>query len=105
MLKRAKSIVKRSVPSQIWVILSRVKYMIRRSVSRVPIAPVGTDWVGYETLIHFIRTNKILSLEGDLVEIGTFLGGGAYVLSKFLEKAKSSKKLYVIDITGKIRLY
>ena len=60
--------------------------------------PFGTDWVGYETLIQFIESNGILSVPGDIVEIGTFLGGGAYKIAKFLEKAGSSKKLFVVDI-------
>jgi len=60
--------------------------------------PFGTDWVGYETLIEFIESNGILSVPGDMVEIGTFLGGGAYKLSKFLEKAGGSKRLFVVDI-------
>lgn len=59
----------------------------------------GTDCVGYETLIDFIVSNDILSVYGDLIEIGTFLGGGAYKLSRFLEReTKSSKRLYVIDV-------
>lgn len=60
--------------------------------------PFGTDWVGYETLIQFIESNCILSVPGDIVEIGTFLGGGAYKIAKFLEKKGSSKRLFVVDI-------
>ncbi len=33
-----------------------------------------------------------------MVEIGTFLGGGAYKLSRLLEGTGSSKKLYVLDV-------
>lgn len=60
--------------------------------------PFGTDWVGYETLIQFIETNDLLSVPGDLVEIGTFLGGGAYKISKFLDKVNSVKHLFVVDV-------
>jgi predicted O-methyltransferase YrrM len=60
--------------------------------------PRGTDWVGYEALIGFIKTNGIMSVDGDAVEIGTFLGGGAYKLAKFLESRSSHKKLFVIDV-------
>src|SRR5665647_1165813 len=34
------------------------------------------DLVGYETLLHFMVLNNTLLVDGDLVEIGTFLGGG-----------------------------
>lgn len=60
--------------------------------------PKGTDWIGYENLLKFIELNDIQSVEGDFVEIGTFLGGGAYKLSKYLKKVDSSKRLIVIDI-------
>ncbi len=58
----------------------------------------GSDWVGYEVILDFIKRYQLLEVEGDMVEIGTFLGGGAYKIAKFLEKSGSSKKLYVIDI-------
>ncbi|MGZ4881073.1 MAG: class I SAM-dependent methyltransferase [Halobacteriota archaeon] len=60
--------------------------------------PTHADLVGYETLIQFMKKNKTLSANGDLVEIGTFLGGGAYKLSKFLDKEQCQKKLYVVDV-------
>jgi predicted O-methyltransferase YrrM len=63
---------------------------------RIPLQ--GIDWVGYETLIAFIIRTNVLEIEGDFVEIGTFLGGGAYKLAKFLEENESLKKLYVIDV-------
>lgn len=60
--------------------------------------PPHTDFVGYETLIRYLEAKKTLSVDGDLVEIGTFLGGGAFKLSKFIERSKCAKKLYVIDV-------
>jgi len=56
------------------------------------------DLVGYETLLHFMVLNNTLLVDGDLVEIGTFLGGGAYKLSRFLRKNNCPKKIYVIDV-------
>lgn len=38
--------------------------------------PTGTDLVGYEILIDEIRKHKINYIEGDFVEIGSFMGGG-----------------------------
>lgn len=64
----------------------------------VPKPPPGTDLVGYEALIKYIRKNDLLRLPGHIIEIGTFLGGGAYKLSKYLEKKGSTKSLYVIDV-------
>lgn len=58
----------------------------------------GSDLVGYEILLDFIKQHHLLDLGGDVVEIGTFLGGGANKLAKFLERERSSKILYVIDI-------
>jgi len=58
----------------------------------------GSDLVGYEVILDFIKQHELLKVDGDFVEIGTFLGGGAYKLAKFLEKNYSLKKLYVIDI-------
>lgn len=60
--------------------------------------PPGTDLVGYEILLEFIEREKVLSVDGDLVEIGAFLGGGSYKLAKYLETKRINKKLYVIDI-------
>lgn len=58
----------------------------------------GTDLVGYEVILDFVKQHQLLHVEGDVVEIGTFLGGGAFKLAKFLEKNNSKKKLFVIDI-------
>jgi|YelNatPaOPRAMG01_1025707.scaffolds.fasta_scaffold81417_1 hypothetical protein len=48
--------------------------------------------------MDFINRNNVFALEGDLVEIGTFLRDSAYKLSKYIEKRASNKKLYVVDI-------
>lgn len=60
--------------------------------------PTGTDLVGYEILIDEIRKHKINYIEGDFVEIGSFMGGGTYKLSKYLSKQKSQKRLFTVDI-------
>jgi len=92
---------KRLVPQTLIRGAHRLKYEWRRcrnDWAGIPTAPPGTDWVGYETLVEFIVANDLLSVEGDLLEIGTFLGGGAYVLSKFLEKRAAAKRLVVLDV-------
>ncbi|NPV54709.1 MAG: class I SAM-dependent methyltransferase [Firmicutes bacterium] len=67
-------------------------------VNGISSPPAGTDLVGYETLIRFIKRKGLLHRPGDIVEIGTFLGGGAFKLAKYLERMRSRKLIYVIDI-------
>jgi SAM-dependent methyltransferase len=55
-----------------------------------------TDWVGYESLLRVIKRDKIYELEGDVVDIGAFLGGGTAKLAKFF--GKYDKKVYAIDV-------
>jgi len=55
------------------------------------------DYVGYEGIIEFILTHRLLEVEGDMVEVGTFLGGGTYKLSRFLSFLGVDKKIYTID--------
>ena len=59
--------------------------------------PPGTDLVGYEALIAFIRTENILALPGDLVEIGAFCGGGTCKLARMLRALGLSKRVYAMD--------
>ncbi|TAM78884.1 MAG: class I SAM-dependent methyltransferase [Acidobacteria bacterium] len=59
--------------------------------------PLGTDLVGYEALIEFIKANRILNLPGDVLEVGAFCGGGTYKLAKFVTRKAEGKKIYVID--------
>jgi len=77
---------------------STVLQKITAAVRGLSNPPAHSDLVGYETLIRYMNKNKTLSVDGDLVEIGTFLGGGAYKLSKFLDKNKCGKILHVVDI-------
>lgn len=60
--------------------------------------PPGTDLTGYETLIRFLEVHKLLEVNGEIVEIGAFLGGGTYKLAKYLERKGSQKRVYVLDI-------
>lgn len=60
--------------------------------------PDGTDMAGYEALITFFEAHKLLEVDGDIVEIGAFLGGGTYKLAKYLERKGSSKRVYAVDV-------
>lgn len=54
------------------------------------------DFVGYENLIAFMQERALHELEGDIIEIGAFMGGGTVKLAKFARKY--GKKVYVVDI-------
>ncbi|MEQ8225575.1 MAG: hypothetical protein ABRQ37_24865 [Candidatus Eremiobacterota bacterium] len=54
------------------------------------------DLVGYETLIEFIERHNLYRLEGNILEIGSFLGGGTVKLAKSAMKHK--KKVFTVDI-------
>jgi hypothetical protein len=58
--------------------------------------PQGTDLVGYESLLDWIKGNKIHTLDGDIVEIGSFMGGGTAKLARFF--GSYGKKVYAVDI-------
>jgi len=48
-------------------------------------------------MIEFCRDRRLMSVPGDIVEVGAFCGGGSYKLGKFLLTQGSQKKVYVID--------
>jgi predicted O-methyltransferase YrrM len=54
------------------------------------------DWVGYEVIINLLHARGLNTLPGDLVEIGTFVGGGTAKLAKY--GATVQKKVFAIDI-------
>ena len=57
---------------------------------------MADDFVGYEVLVDFIEKRALQELEGDIVEIGAYKGGGTVKLAKFAQK--HHKKVYTIDI-------
>jgi hypothetical protein len=59
-------------------------------------ASAGNDFVGYEVLVDFMEKRGLQKLEGDIIEIGAFMGGGTAKLAKFA--VKYGKKVYAIDI-------
>ena len=73
--------------------MRRVKELLHRLLP--PKAPAN-DFVGYEVLLDFIKERSLHRLEGDLVEIGAFMGGGTAKLARFARK--HGKKLFAIDI-------
>ncbi|TET12929.1 MAG: class I SAM-dependent methyltransferase [Dehalococcoidia bacterium] len=56
----------------------------------------ANDFVGYEVLIDFMEERALHELEGDIIEIGAFLGGGTAKLARFAQNY--GKKVFAIDI-------
>ena len=54
------------------------------------------DFVGYENLIAFIHGRGLSQQEGDIIEIGAFMGGGTVKLAKYARRY--SKTVFVIDV-------
>ncbi len=54
------------------------------------------DFIGYEVLLDFIKEKALYKLDGDLIEIGVYVGGGTVKLARFARKYH--KKVYAIDI-------
>jgi len=54
------------------------------------------DFVGYEILTDFIEQRALYELEGDIVEIGAYMGRGTAKLARFAQRY--GKKVYAIDV-------
>ncbi len=54
------------------------------------------DFVGYEVLIDFLEQRALYELDGDIVEIGAYMGRGTAKLAKFTQRY--GKKVYAIDV-------
>jgi predicted O-methyltransferase YrrM len=54
------------------------------------------DFVGYEILIDFMKQRALHELEGDIVEIGAYMGSGTAKLARFAQTY--GRKVYAIDI-------
>jgi len=77
------------------------KMSIELSVKRLSgnislLADDPDDFVGYEVLIEFIRQRALQELEGDIIEIGAYMGRGTAKLAKLAQRY--GRKVYAIDI-------
>ena len=90
--------IKKIIPTKFKQIIKQIirNFLFVKKYKFLP-PPAFTDMSGYELLLDTIIDKKIYHLEGDFVEIGVFIGGGTYKLSKLLERLKIEKKIYVID--------
>jgi predicted O-methyltransferase YrrM len=69
---------------------------VRRISLGTPLEDDPDDFVGYEVLIEFMRERALCKLEGDIVEIGAYMGRGTARLARFARKY--GKKVYAIDV-------
>jgi hypothetical protein len=53
------------------------------------------EYVGYENLIRFIEDRALQHLNGDIIEIGAYMGGGTIKLAGFARKY--GKKVFAVD--------
>ena len=69
---------------------------VRRISLGTPLEDDPDDFVGYEVLIEFMRQRALCKLEGDIVEIGAYMGRGTARLANFAQRY--GKKVYAIDV-------
>jgi hypothetical protein len=53
------------------------------------------EYVGYENLIRFIEERALQFLDGDIIEIGAYMGGGTVKLAEFAKRY--GKKVFAVD--------
>lgn len=53
------------------------------------------EFVGYENLISYLEDNNIPLLDGDILEIGAYMGGGTAKLAAFA--GKYGKRVFAVD--------
>jgi predicted O-methyltransferase YrrM len=69
---------------------------VKRISRRIPLEDDPDDFVGYEGLIDLIKQRALYKLEGDIIEIGAYMGRGTAKLAKFARRY--GKKVYAIDV-------
>src|SRR2546421_12701173 len=62
--------------------------------------PAWSDWVGYEVLLEEIERSGLDRLDGDVLEIGAFLGGGAAKLCGWVARRSPHKRGIGVDVFG-----
>ena len=74
-----------------------LEHSVKRVSRKIPLLEDDPDdFVGYEVLIDFIKQRALYKLEGDIIEIGAYMGRGTAKLAKFAQRY--GKKVYAIDV-------
>jgi predicted O-methyltransferase YrrM len=71
------------------------KLGVRRLSRRVPLGDDPDDFVGYEILLDFVKRRGLHKFEGDIIEIGAYMGRGTAKLAEFARRC--GKKVYAVD--------
>ena len=69
---------------------------VKRVSGKIPAEDDPDDFVGYEVLIHFMKQRLLHELEGDIIEIGAYMGRGTAKLAEFAQRY--DKKVYAVDV-------
>ncbi len=69
---------------------------VKRIPLEIPLEDDPDDFVGYEVLIGFMKRRGLYRLQGDIIEIGAYMGRGTAKLAKFAKRY--GKKVYAIDV-------
>jgi hypothetical protein len=70
---------------------------VKRVSRKIPLLEEDPDdFVGYEVLIGFIKQRALCKLEGDIIEIGAYMGRGTTRLAKLARRY--GKKVYAVDV-------
>ena len=69
---------------------------VKRVSGKIPAEDDPDDFVGYEVLIHFMKQRLLHELEGDIIEIGAYMGRGTAKLAEFARRY--DKKVYAVDV-------
>lgn len=71
--------------------------IIVRVPSKIPpLEDDPDDFMGYEVLVDFLEQRPFCELEGDIIEIGAFMGRGTARLARLAQRY--GKMVYVIDV-------
>jgi len=70
--------------------------IVKRVPLKIQLRDDPDDFVGYEVLIDFMKQRALYKLEGDIIEIGAYVGRGTAKLAKFAQR--HGKKVYAIDV-------
>lgn len=83
--------------AQIAVCEMSLEPSVKRISGKVPLPEDDPDdFVGYEVLVDFMEQRTLCELEGDIAEIGAYMGRGTAKLAKFAQRY--GKKVYAVDV-------
>jgi hypothetical protein len=72
------------------------KPTVKRLPGKVTLQDDPDDFVGYEVLIDFIKRRALYKLEGDIIEIGAYMGRGTAKLAQLAQSY--GKRVFAIDV-------